>query len=57
MQKLKSKREKKGFREKGFGGEKGKKWRNPRRTLPTQEKRGTRRTKKHKNDIQRNAVT
>ena len=40
-----------------MGEEKGKKWKNPRRTLPTREKRGTRGTKKHTNDIQRNAVT
>jgi len=57
MQELKIKREKKGFREKGLGEEKGKEWGNLRRTLPTREKRGTRGTEKHTNDIQRNAVT
>ena len=46
-------KKKKGFREKGLGEEKGKKWKNPRSALPTREQRGTRGTKKHKNDIQK----
>ena len=54
--KAEDQKRKKGFRGKGLGEEKGKKWKNPRKTLPTREKRGARGTKKHTNDIQRNAV-
>jgi len=50
MQELKIKREKKGFREKGLGEEKGKQWGNPRETLPTREieKGGKQRNEKGK---------
>ena len=54
--KAEDQKRKKGFRGKGLGEEKGKKWRSPRRTLPTREKRGTRGTEKYTSDIKRNAV-
>ena len=47
---------KKGFREKGFGEKKRGKWKNPRSALPTRERRESRGTKEHTNNIQRNAV-
>ena len=45
--KVEDQKRKKWFRGKGLGEEKGEKWKNPRKTLPTREKRGTRGTKKH----------